>query len=125
VLLQQGAYIHQPGPKQWAAVKRLVLEHRCRVVFPIYPKGPKYNYKQAYPPMIRLLEKVAAEAREEGKRYLLMGDSAGGGFAIGLAIALRDQNKAEAMPAQLVLSSPWTDLALDNPDLVDQNSKVR
>jgi len=27
------------------------------------------------------------------------------------------------MPAQLVLSSPWTDLALDNPDLVDQNSK--
>lgn len=72
--------------------------------------------------MVRLLERVASEA--PGNKYLLMGDSAGGGLAIGLTLALRDQSKTSAMPTELVLSSPWTDIVLDTPELVQQNSRV-
>lgn len=89
---------------------------------PIYPKGPKYTFKDAYPPMLRLLERTAAES-PNGK-YLLMGDSAGGGLCIGLVLAIRDQKKSY-MPAELVLASPWTDISMGTPELEEQNQKVR
>jgi monoterpene epsilon-lactone hydrolase len=116
-----GAYIHQPGVKQWTAVKRLAANYGCRVILPIYPKGPTYTFKDAYPPMLRLLERTASEAAN-GK-YLLMGDSAGGGLCIGLALAIRDQQK-NYMPTELVLSSPWTDISMSTPELEMQNEQV-
>jgi monoterpene epsilon-lactone hydrolase len=119
--LMSGAYIHQPGLKQWTAVKKLAADYGCRVVLPIYPKGPKYTFKDAYPPMLRLLERTAAECAN-GK-YLLMGDSAGGGLCIGLCLAIRDQGK-DFMPTELVLSSPWTDISMSTPELEEQSDKV-
>jgi epsilon-lactone hydrolase len=48
-------------------------------------------------------------ARHPGARVILAGDSAGGGLALVTAIAARAQGLA--MPAAMVLFSPWTDLA--------------
>jgi acetyl esterase/lipase len=42
-------------------------------------------------------------------RMVVAGDSAGGGLALALLLALREAN--EALPAAAVLFSPWTDLA--------------
>jgi acetyl esterase/lipase len=44
------------------------------------------------------------------ENIFLAGDSAGGGLAVALMIALREA--AEALPAGAVLLSPWTDLAV-------------
>ena len=46
-----------------------------------------------------------------------MGDSAGGGLALGLAEALRDEG--DTLPEELILISPWVDLTMSNPDMKD------
>ena len=48
-------------------------------------------------------------------QIVFMGDSAGGGLALGLAGKLRDDQVE--LPAQLVLISPWLDVEGDNPDM--------
>jgi acetyl esterase/lipase len=44
------------------------------------------------------------------RRCAVMGDSAGGGLALALALKLRD--RGEPLPAAIVALSPWTDLAI-------------
>ncbi|MEZ5007667.1 MAG: alpha/beta hydrolase fold domain-containing protein [Chitinophagales bacterium] len=53
----------------------------------------------------------------EANQIVFMGDSAGGGLALGLAGKIRDENKP--LPAQLILISPWLDLEGDNPEMPD------
>jgi epsilon-lactone hydrolase len=43
-------------------------------------------------------------------RAIVLGDSAGGGLALAMSMALRDAG--EQLPAGLVLMSPWTDLSM-------------
>jgi acetyl esterase/lipase len=45
---------------------------------------------------------------------VLAGDSAGGGYALALALALRDRGGAE--PTHLLLHAPWVDLTTSTPD---------
>jgi epsilon-lactone hydrolase len=49
-------------------------------------------------------------------RMFVMGDSAGGGLALGLLLKLRD-DRAQ-LPDAAVALSPWTDLALTGPSLI-------
>jgi acetyl esterase/lipase len=49
-------------------------------------------------------------------RMLVAGDSAGGGLALALLLALREAN--ETLPAAAVLFSPWTDLAATGESIV-------
>lgn len=44
-----------------------------------------------------------------------MGDSAGGGFALGLAYKLRDDGVTQ--PKDIILVSPWLDLNINNTDI--------
>jgi epsilon-lactone hydrolase len=53
-------------------------------------------------------------------RILVAGDSAGGGLALALMIALRDAR--EPLPAAAVLFSPWTDLAVTGRSIVDNDA---
>ena len=50
------------------------------------------------------------------KNLIVMGDSAGGGLALALTIALRDENLA--MPSAVVCMSPWVDLALTGETMI-------
>lgn len=42
----------------------------------------------------------------------VMGDSAGGGLSLALAMYLRDAGLGHLMPRALVLMSPWVDLTM-------------
>ena len=44
-----------------------------------------------------------------------MGDSAGGGLSLGFAIYLKELSLPQ--PKELVLFSPWVDIATDNPEI--------
>ncbi len=44
-----------------------------------------------------------------------MGDSAGGGLA--LAFVMKQQNESAALPAQIILLSPWLDVTMTNPEI--------
>ncbi len=54
-------------------------------------------------------------------RMVVAGDSAGGGLALALLLALREAN--EALPAAAVLFSPWTDLAATGESIVAKSTE--
>ena len=66
-----------------------------------------------YDDLTALYRALAAE--NPGRRTILMGDSAGGGLALGLAEYLLEQG--DPLPERMILFSPWVDVSMDNPDI--------
>ncbi len=93
VYFHGGAYIKEIAAQHWALVGQMVREASARCVVPIYPLAPGATAAEV---VARATELVPPGA-------VLMGDSAGGGLA--LAVALQ-------VPARLVLISPWLDVAI-------------
>ena len=52
---------------------------------------------------------------------VLAGDSAGGGFALALALTLRDRGGPQ--PSHLVLHSPWVDLTTSTPETAEFSAR--
>ena len=65
--------------------------------------------------MLKLYEQVCSE--NPGKKIILMGDSAGGGFSLALAENLAQHSMAQ--PDELILLSPWVDVTMSNPEITD------
>jgi epsilon-lactone hydrolase len=101
--------------KTWAA--RLSNHANCRVVLPDYRLAPEHPYPAALDDAQDVMKALLAEAAPGS--VLVSGDSAGGGLALSLLIAMRD--RGEQLPAGCILLSPWLDLSRDLravPDLV-------
>lgn len=81
------------------------------IYYPIYPLAPNHTYKDAYLLILKLYKKLL----KENKEIILMGDSAGGGLALGFAMYLKELNIK--LPNKLVLLSPWVDITLSNPSI--------
>ena len=79
---------------------------------PDYPLAPEHTWRDSFDPMTDLAERWC----KEPGGTLLYGDSAGGGYALALAIALRDRGGAQ--PNRLLLHSPWVDLSASTPETV-------
>jgi acetyl esterase/lipase len=108
-----GAYINQPNAQQTTMAARTAKETGCEVVLMVYPKEPVYTCEEAY-------KQCRDYYLEHLKKYdcgkiVFMGDSAGGGLALGFAEVLHASNHPE--PEELILISPWADLSMTNPDL--------
>ena len=94
---------------------RLAQETGCTVVAPAYHLAPWADYARAYDDLTGLYRDLLAE--DPGRRLILMGDSAGGGLALGLAETLLIEG--DALPERLILFSPWTDVSMDNPEIAE------
>ena len=88
---------------------RLATSLRARIVMPDYPLAPEHTWRDSLEPMTDLAERWC----KEPGGTVLYGDSAGGGYALALAIALRDRGGAQ--PTRLLLHSPWVDLTRAPP----------
>lgn len=86
---------------------RLAREARAEVVMPAYRRAPEHPCPAGLEDVLALWRALPAEER---RQTFVAGDSAGGGLALSLAMALRDAG--ELLPRGLVLLSPWTDLSL-------------
>ena len=95
---------------------RTAKETGCEVVLMVYPKEPAYNCEDAY----RMCTAFLLHYMEENEcgKTVFMGDSAGGGLALGLAETLRDE-AGGSLPKELILISPWVDLTMTNPEMKD------
>jgi epsilon-lactone hydrolase len=112
VYLHGGAYISEISPQHWALISQLA-DAGVRVEVPSYGLAPQYTYRDAYPFLTAVYRQLLADV--DASRVTLVGDSAGGGLALGFAQTLLGTDLPQ--PRRLVLISPWLDLTLSHPDL--------
>jgi len=88
---------------------RIVAAARARLVAIDYRLAPEHPF----PAAIDDAKSAWRALLDEGvnpRRCAIIGDSAGGGLALALALRLRDERAP--LPAAIVAISPWTDLAI-------------
>ncbi len=111
--LHGGAYIFGFNKIHWKFFSVLIKKLNCTIVTPDYPLAPKFTVEDAFSMVLSIYSELAE--RIGSKNIILMGDSAGGGFALALAQKLAE-DKIQ-VPSQIILLSPWLDISLDNPDI--------
>ena len=113
-----GAYASNFAVNHWLAIAEWAEMTGCGVVAPNYPLLPLHVASEAHPLMMQLYQQLVKQYG--GKRIIIMGDSAGGGFTLALA----QQVKANGleMPRHLVLISPWVDVMGGDPALQEKDN---
>lgn len=112
VVLHGGAYAFGPSPTTWRRLHRYAHLARARTTVPLYARVPNADAAASFPGVVDAYRRVAESA--EG-RLVLMGESAGGGYALGLLDVLRREHPEVRRPDRVVLVSPWLDLELSSP----------
>lgn len=112
--LHGGSYVRPTHAQHWRFATRLAEALGGRAVLPAYPLAPEFTVEDSFEEMVELFEEVAGQSPAG---VVLAGDSAGGGYALALAEALRD--RGEAQPDRLVLIAPWVDLTGDTPGVLE------
>jgi epsilon-lactone hydrolase len=108
-----GGYVAPIDPFHVRYVARLARSLRARIVLPDYPLAPEHTWRDSFGAMTDLAARWAAEPGG----IVLGGDSAGGGYALALAQALRDGGAHP--PTHLLLHAPWVDLTTSTPETVE------
>jgi|SRR5690554_604488 len=117
-----GGYISNLTKYDWDFVKELLTRTNCSIVVPDYPLAPISNYKDVYDYFDTLYVEILTETPPGN--IIFMGNSCGGGIALGYAQKLRNENKPQ--PSQIILNSPWLDITMSNPDIakIDKKDKL-
>ena len=111
--LHGGAYIYSFFDFHWNLIDVLINEFGCTVTAPDYPLAPNYTYFDAFKFVEPIYKKIVSE--HDPKDVILLGDSAGGGFTLGLAQKLKQENIPQ--PSHIILFSPWLDIGSTNPEI--------
>ena len=117
--LHGGAYFMDITNAHWKLRKKLVDGANVRLIVPAYRLLPFATYREAFDLVVPLYREYR-EANPDQK-VILMGDSAGGG----LSLAVTEQFKADGiiLPDELILLSPWVDIAMDNEQIGKYESR--
>ena len=86
---------------------------------PRYRLAPEHPFPAGLNDAISAYRHIVEHERIPPERVFLVGDSAGGGLALALGIAIRDQHLPR--PAGIVTFSPWADLT-GTSDSLEENS---
>ena len=111
IYLHGGAYINEINPFHLRIVNRISSRANLDVYLPVYPLLPKSTYKECYIFLLKLYENLISA----GKKVIIIGDSAGGGLALGLTQYLKE--KDIELPKKIVLISPWVDVTMTNKEI--------
>lgn len=114
-----GAYVQEATDKHWEFLQNLAKDTGATIIMPDYPLTPKYTYKD----VLKMVEPLYKEIVEktDSKNLIMMGDSAGGGLALGLAEKLSINNIE--LPSKTILISPWLDTTMANPEIKEVQPK--
>ena len=111
--LHGGAYIYNISQYHWRFLSCLCHHTQARIVVVDYPLAPTADCGEAY----LFIEYVYAQliANHQATEVTVMGDSAGGGLALGFAQYL--QKTQYIQPSRIILLAPWLDIALTHPKI--------
>lgn len=109
--LHGGGYIFPLMPPHWTIIRALIEATGAAVTVPLYPLAPERDHRAAWA-MVDAVYDELVETRA-GARLAVAGDSAGGNFALSLAI--RRRAAGASLPDRIILFSPWLDLTLSDP----------
>ena len=118
--LHGGSYVAELSDAHWKFLSKLTQDTKASIIVPDYPLTPQYQYKETFR-MVEPLYKVLANTIEK-ENFIVMGDSAGGGMALGL---MEDIGKEEdsKKPSKVILISPWLDISMENPKIQEVQEK--
>jgi monoterpene epsilon-lactone hydrolase len=97
---------------------RLGRASGMRVLFPEYRLAPEHHFPAAIDDVIATWRWLRAEQRLTARSIAVAGDSAGGGLAVALLVAIRDAG--EELPAAAVLMSPTVDLTSSGASMTER-----
>ena len=106
-----GGYVTGSAQGHAALGSRLAQAARARVVLVDYRLAPEHPFPAAHRDASSSYAALLA-AGQDPARLTVAGDSAGGGLALACVCAARDGGLA--LPARLLMFSPWLDLRLEN-----------
>ena len=122
LFLHGGAYYANITHMHWRFIEQLVNSTQATFIVPDYPLAPESVCTDTF----QFIDKVYAQllARFSSNQIVLMGDSAGGGIALGFAQKICNENIQQAQ--RIILFSPWLDVSMTNPDIsiYDQRDKI-
>lgn len=105
--LHGGAYTAGSPRSHRPLVARLAEAARTVAIAPDYRLGPEHRFPAAVEDATAVYKALLAGGTEPG-RLVVAGDSAGGGLALALALALKAEDLPQ--PAGFFVISPWADL---------------
>lgn len=114
-----GAYVCEMMDQHIMMLDKIASSLDTEIIIPIYLLAPEHNYKESYKEVVSLYRSMISQY--EAKNLILMGDSAGGGYALGLSMYLR--NHGIRQPRELILLSPWVDITMSNPSITAKLSR--
>lgn len=107
-----GAWTSQPLDLHWLFMDNMAHSLDAKVIAPIYPKLPHFNYQHTYPKILKLYKDILATV-ESPDQLTIMGDSAGGNISLGLVHLLKVENVPQ--PKDIILLSACVNMNFDNP----------
>ena len=109
--LHGGAYMAEMSNEHWNFLQKFSKDTKSKIIVPDYPLTPKYTYKSVLNITDNFYNELLKTVKSEN--LTIMGDSAGGGLALGLEEKLAIDNRQ--FPKQTILISPWLDTTMSNP----------
>lgn len=119
IYLHGGSYMNGLYPAHWQYAAKMSSECDMEVWLPDYPLAPQGTYRESFAMLEALYRRLRRTYLPE--QIWLMGDSAGGGFALAFAQQLLRQG--EPSLAGIILFSPWLDVSMENPEIAQFDSK--
>ncbi len=113
LFLHGGAYYANITKMHWGFIEQILINTNATFIVPDYPLAPESTCIDTY----LFLDEVYASliANHPLKKIVFMGDSAGGGLALGFAMQVRDESIKR--PEKIILLSPWLDVSMGNPEI--------
>ena len=114
-----GSYVAEATQNHWDFLEEIVKDTNYTVIMPDYPLTPKHTYKDVYTMVEPLYKKIVEKVGPDN--LIIMGDSAGGGLALGLYEKMANENLE--LPIKTILISPWLDVRLENEEIKEIEKK--
>ncbi len=107
LFIHGGAYINEINYQHLLYCFLLARKLNAYVLAPVYPLAPKHTATETFDMMSELYGEIIPR-----DNLILMGDSAGGGFAHSFCQYLKTIGLPQ--PKQIITFSPWVDISMDD-----------